>query len=129
MRTDPRAACANSEERTFWAFVHDAVCHPLMAFSGWSKWSLRFHDWTSFRAWPRTVGFVKETRLMPSRRWGLLQVTQVMPGFYSIDHPNVDHKVVTTVADFVAAAEFAEAWFDGLAAEFGNRFNPSEVSA
>jgi hypothetical protein len=55
MRTDPRTACANDEERTFWAFVHDAVSHPLMALSGWSKWSLAFHDWTSHRAWPRTA--------------------------------------------------------------------------
>lgn len=124
MRTDPRVACANTEEHTFWAFVHDAVCHPLMALSGWAAWTLRFHDWTSFRAWPRSVGFVEETRIIVSRRWGPLSVTQVMPGFYSIDHPNVAHKVVTTVEDFVAAAEFAEKWFDGLASEFGERFNP-----
>lgn len=53
MRTDPRVACANERQRFWWAVLHDLVAHPLMALTGWSKWALRFHDWTSHRAWPR----------------------------------------------------------------------------
>ena len=53
MRTDPRGACANEHQRLLWALVHDGLAHPLMALTGWSKWSLRFHDWTSHKAWPR----------------------------------------------------------------------------
>jgi hypothetical protein len=53
MRTDPRAACANAEERLFWAWLHDIIAHPLMALFGWASWTLQFHDWTSHRAWPR----------------------------------------------------------------------------
>lgn len=53
MRTDPRVACANERQRFWWAVLHDLVAHPLMALTGWSKWALRLHDWTSHRAWPR----------------------------------------------------------------------------
>lgn len=53
MRTDPREACGNEHQRLLWALVHDAVAHPLMALAGWPKWALRFHDWTSHKAWPR----------------------------------------------------------------------------
>ena len=53
MMTDPRKACANTEENLVWALIHDGIAHPLMASTLFSKWSLRFHDWTSQRAWPR----------------------------------------------------------------------------
>jgi hypothetical protein len=52
MRTDPRIACANEKERWGWAFLHDALAHPLMAFTGYCRWSLAFHNFTSRRAWP-----------------------------------------------------------------------------
>jgi hypothetical protein len=95
-----------------------------MALTRWSAWSVRFHDWTSYRAWPREVGFVTETRTLSSPRWGDLRVTHVQQGFYSTQHPKVEHKVVTTAGDFIEAMEFAERWFDGLADEFGERFLP-----
>ena len=53
MKTDPNKACVNPKEYPIWAFLHDAISHPLMALSGYSKWSLKFHDYTSKRAWPR----------------------------------------------------------------------------
>lgn len=53
MRTDPRCACANERQRLLWALVHDGLAHPLMALAGWPRWALRFHDWTSHKAWPR----------------------------------------------------------------------------
>jgi hypothetical protein len=53
MRTDPRKACVNAEERKLWAWLHDAIAHPLMALFGWCDWSIRLHDWTSHKAWPR----------------------------------------------------------------------------
>ncbi|MCY1441383.1 hypothetical protein D9M71_576960 [compost metagenome] len=53
MKTDPNKACTNGRECFWWAFLHDAVAHPLMSISGYSKWSLRFHNYTSRRAWSR----------------------------------------------------------------------------
>jgi len=53
MKTDPNKACANVEERKLWAIIHDGIAHPLMAISNFSTWSIRFHDWTSQKAWPR----------------------------------------------------------------------------
>lgn len=53
MRTDPRKACANEDEKLLWALVHDGIAHPLMALTLFSKWSIAFHDWTSTKAWPR----------------------------------------------------------------------------
>lgn len=53
MRTDPRTACANAEERVWWAIVHDLIAHPLMALTLWHPLLVRFHDWTSTHAWPR----------------------------------------------------------------------------
>lgn len=54
MRTDPRKACANEDERLLWALIHDGIAHPLMALTLFSKWSVWFHDWTSQKAWPET---------------------------------------------------------------------------
>ncbi len=54
MRTDPRKACKNANERLLWALVHDLIAHPLMALTLWCRWSVAFHDWTSKKAWPRT---------------------------------------------------------------------------
>lgn len=53
MKTDPNKGCANEKENMLWAFIHDAIAHPLMALTGYSRWALRFHDYTSHRAWPR----------------------------------------------------------------------------
>ena len=116
MRTDPRAACANAEERKGWAWLHDAVCHPLMALSGWSTWSVRFHDWTSHHAWPRASG-VTVTYTVPSRRHGELLVKHgaAAPGFWHVQHPAIRHAIVVRAGDAVDAVEQAEAWFDSLA--------------
>jgi hypothetical protein len=53
MKTDPNKACSNVKERLLWAVLHDALAHPVMALSGYSKWAKRFHDYTSHKAWPR----------------------------------------------------------------------------
>lgn len=53
MKTDPNEGCNLKEEHLFWAVVHDAICHPLMALSGYSKWAIKLHNYTSHRAWPR----------------------------------------------------------------------------
>lgn len=53
MRTDPRKACANVREKLLWAIFHDLVAHPLMAVTLYCSLSVRFHDWTSRKAWPR----------------------------------------------------------------------------
>ena len=50
MRLDPNACvhygCA-------WAFIHDALAHPLLALTNYSQIAQRFHNWTSQKAWPR----------------------------------------------------------------------------
>ena len=53
LKTDPNTICENGVEHRGWAFVHDAIAHPLMALTGWSALSLRFHNYTSHKAWPR----------------------------------------------------------------------------
>lgn len=60
MRTDPRKACANQEEKLLWALIHDGIAHPLMALSLFSGWAVAFHDWTSKKAWPRKVAEVSK---------------------------------------------------------------------
>lgn len=37
--------------KKFWTIIHNAVAHPLMAITGDSAWSLRFHSWTADKAW------------------------------------------------------------------------------
>lgn len=39
------------KESLWWAVLHDAVAHPVMALSGYSQWAIRFHQWTGKRAW------------------------------------------------------------------------------
>ena len=58
MKRDPNAACANAEQRLLWAVLHDAVAHPLMALTGYCALAVRFHDYTSRKAWPRSTNAV-----------------------------------------------------------------------
>ena len=127
MRTDPRAACANAVERFGWALLHDAFCHPLMALSGWSGWSLRLHDWTSHRAWPRVVPELASAVVVPSARWGALPVRRTADGLYTVTHPTVAHSYTTPADDAVHAVEIASLWFDGLARDFGGAFAANEA--
>lgn len=53
MKTDPNKGCKNEYQRLGWAVLHDLIAHPLMVLTGYSKLSLKFHDFTSHRAWPR----------------------------------------------------------------------------
>lgn len=118
MRNDPRAACANETERCGWAIVHDLIAHPLMALTLWSGPALRFHDWTSMRAWPRVVPTPGQVLTMLSRRYGALVVRLHDDGIYGVQHPSINHEYVTKAADAVAAVELAERWFDGLGPAF-----------
>ena len=52
MKLDPNPLCRQPVERPLWAFVHDAIAHPLVAVTRYADWSVRFHDYTSRRAWP-----------------------------------------------------------------------------
>lgn len=60
MKTDPNQACANESQRLLWAIIHDALAHPLMVLTGYSKGSLKFHDYTSLKAWARSA---KESKI------------------------------------------------------------------
>ena len=41
------------KEKFGWVLVHNCIAHPLMAVTLDSKWSVKFHDWTATKAWPR----------------------------------------------------------------------------
>lgn len=115
MRTDPSKACANEDQRWFWAFVHDLVSHPIMALTFWSSLSLRFHNWTSHKAWPRP-----SPTLLGSDLEFISGVGKVI--VYRFRHPNVSHEFVTTGANVQEAKLKADEWFDNLSVEFGGEF-------
>lgn len=116
MRTDPRKACANEKQLLLWAIIHDLVAHPLMALTGYSAASLRFHDVTSRRAWPRDTRTPATAILVPSDRFGMLRVRALQPiGFFEIRHGMIAHCFVTSAADVTDAVEKAEEWFAALA--------------
>lgn len=131
MKTDPRAACANTEERLLWALVHDGVAHPLMALTNFSRLSLRFHDYTSARAWPRPQPRVEE----PVRcfhvmsRWGVVTITQDAPGIWRARHPRVAHEYRTCANSAADMLVKADAWFQELADNFGGNFAPIDGGA
>jgi hypothetical protein len=114
----------NTEERTMWAFLHDAVSHPLMAFTNWSAWSLRFHDWTSFHAWPRVQSVRLREPVLMNSKWGMMVAVEVQPKFWRIQHPNMNNAIVQHGDDAVVILETAERYFQSLADEFGGPFMP-----
>jgi hypothetical protein len=114
MRTDPRVACGNEKELVFWAFVHDAIAHPLMALTGWSKFSLRFHDYTSHYAWPRDKRTPARPVTVRSDRFGDLTVTTTPAGFFEVAHGRIAHRLCVRATDVSDAVEQAEQWFSGL---------------
>jgi hypothetical protein len=38
-----------------WAFIHNAVAHPLLAITRSAGWAVVFHDWTAAKAWPESA--------------------------------------------------------------------------
>jgi hypothetical protein len=116
MRTDPRKACANEKQLLVWAIVHDLIAHPLMVLTGYSRTSLRFHDATSQRAWPRDNRTPRpfESVVVQSDRWGPLLVTTTRPGLYQISHPVLAHRFGVKAVDVGDAVEQAQEWFDSL---------------
>lgn len=114
MRTDPRAACANTNERTGWAFVHDLIAHPLMALSGWSAWALRFHDSTSMKAWPRNLPERMTTTKFYVDRLGEIRVTHLRDGLFAVKHPFWSHDFVTKADTAIEARDIGVVWFESL---------------
>lgn len=121
MRTDPRRACANTDENLFWAIVHDLLSHPLMALTLYSGFALRFHDWTSHRAWPRVSATPVSCHLVRSD-FGTVEVCDLGSNVWSVKHPNVHHCFVTNATTPWSAARKAGGWFRILADEFGGDF-------
>ena len=68
MKSDPNAGCPNHGENLAWAIIHDLLAHPLMALTGYGGWAIRFHDYTSRKAWPRDsvdlVMYIKDAELL-----------------------------------------------------------------
>lgn len=126
MRTDPRAACTNAKELKTWAFVHDAIAHPFMALTNWSAVSLRFHDWTSHRAWPRkTANLPGACVHVAGGEWGYIDVMMFQLGFWQADHPNISHTTRVNAQDAIEAAEKVEALWADLYAQHGTiEFKP-----
>lgn len=52
MKTDERRLAWAFREKYWWAILHDMIAHPLMAVFNYSRWTRRFHSWTSDKAWP-----------------------------------------------------------------------------
>ncbi|TPQ45804.1 hypothetical protein C2U71_11075 [Burkholderia ubonensis] len=126
MKTDPRTACENTEERLLWALVHDGIAHPLMAVSKFSHWSLRFHDYTSVRAWPRKPVHVEEplSSFHFASRWGVMSITEDVPGIWRARHPRVSHDYRTCADSADDMFAKADAWFQELSDNFGGKFAP-----
>lgn len=114
MRTDPHAACANAEEKAGWAFIHDGLCHPLMAFTGWSTWAVQLHNWTSRLAWPRPTSQIPTVRRVGTWCHGIVKATEVASGLWSVQHPTVGHAVRVKAANEFDAVTQAEHWFMSL---------------
>ncbi|SEB24757.1 hypothetical protein [Paraburkholderia sartisoli] len=114
MRTDPRAACGNEKELLFWAVVHDAIAHPLMALTAYSRLSIRFHDYTSHYAWPRDTRAPIAPVTVHSDRFGELIVTAKPSGVFEVQHGRIAHRFVVRAIDVSDAVEQAEQWFNDL---------------
>jgi uncharacterized membrane protein len=48
VKVSPRATYL---ENKVWAMFHDMVAHPLMGVTLYAGWTVRFHNFTSQRAW------------------------------------------------------------------------------
>ncbi|CAB3624540.1 hypothetical protein [Achromobacter pestifer] len=115
MRTDPRKGCANEKELLGWAILHDLVAHPFMVLTGYSRLSLRLHDYTSHKAWPRASTPAPRVWRIPTVRFGLLAVTEIQPpGCYSVRHGLILHTLRVKAIDELDAVRQAEEWFATL---------------
>jgi hypothetical protein len=53
MKLDPNTACVIFKEDLLWAMIHDLIAHPVMAITFYCKLSIKFHNYTSCKAWKR----------------------------------------------------------------------------
>jgi len=53
MKVDPINHCVKFRQSLPWAMIHDLIAHPIMALTCYSQVSIRFHNYTSHRAWKR----------------------------------------------------------------------------
>lgn len=123
MRIDPRKACANTEEKWFWAFIHDLIAHPIMALTNWGSLALKFHDWTSHHAWPRKHAVKLRQSHIYLSGVHRMTATEISPNIWRIEHPTVSHVLITNSTSGWGALDKARDWFDLLAAEFGGSFD------
>lgn len=115
MRTDPRKGCANERELLGWAILHDLIAHPFMVVTGYSRLSLRLHDYTSHKAWPRATVAPARTWRIKSARFGTLEISEIQPpGCYSVRHGRILHTLRVKAADRHDAQRQAEEWFASL---------------
>lgn len=115
MKCDPSTACVSRNEVLRWAVVHDLIAHPFLALSGYARRAVRFHDWTSARAWPRP-----RKHLVLVAEYGLIRVWQdPMPGFFRVDHPTIKHSLVCKADNAQQALDKGREWFASLRREVG----------
>lgn len=128
MRTDPNQACQNEKQRFWWALLHDFLAHPLMALFGYPVWSLKLHDFTSNRAWPR--GQTVDTP-PPLLWWGVkggwpegrLYFRCLPNKIYEFEHPNgIAHTFRCNAESTPLAVKKALEHFEDLANRFGGVF-------
>lgn len=53
MKVDPQNHCLKFRQSLPWALIHDLVAHSVMAVTGYSRFSIWFHNYTSHKAWRR----------------------------------------------------------------------------
>ena len=53
MKTDPNNHCINFTQHLGWVIIHDLITHPFMALTLYCKLSIKFHNYTSYKAWKR----------------------------------------------------------------------------
>jgi len=54
MKIDPNRYCIVYKQNLMWALVHDIIAHPAMAITLYKvPIFIKFHDYTSQRAWRR----------------------------------------------------------------------------
>ncbi|WP_416819975.1 hypothetical protein [Delftia tsuruhatensis] len=121
MRTDPRKGCANETELWLWAAIHDLLAHPLMVLTWYSRLSLRFHDFTSHRAWPRARP-TPQAVAFEDTPFGDLKAVPQAPGVWRVHHGRVNHAITLQAKTAVEACAAAQKWFHTLADEFGGKF-------
>jgi hypothetical protein len=117
MKTDPREACSTPNEDLWWALVHDGLAHPLMALTNYAGFAVRFHNWTSRKAWPKKPLPGALYCAWDTARHGIVrcfEASSTDPCLFRVEHGVHDRVVVLQAPTCFLALEKGIAVFDWL---------------